>query len=264
MKAFTPQKFKQKELIVFDMDGTLAESKSAMDREMALLLSKLLEKKKVAIISGGEFRQFKIQALNALRFTKPHYDNLFLFPATSTAFFRYQKNKWREVYAYKLSNSAIKKIHKAFHLAFHEIHYVKPKKVYGEVIDDRGTEVTFSALGQKVVSILGSKGVTLKANWAKKYDVRPQLSKIMQKLLPDYTVRIAGLTSIDVTRKGIDKGYGVRQIRKYTKIPISKMLFVGDAIFPGGNDYEALKTGIDYVKVKGPSETKKLVKKLIK
>jgi hypothetical protein len=42
-----------KSLIIFDLDGTLAESKSSLDGEMAALLGRLLEVVKVAIISGG-------------------------------------------------------------------------------------------------------------------------------------------------------------------------------------------------------------------
>jgi hydroxymethylpyrimidine pyrophosphatase-like HAD family hydrolase len=47
-----------KSLIVFDLDGTLAESKSAIDAEMATLLTALLAVVKVAIISGGALPQF--------------------------------------------------------------------------------------------------------------------------------------------------------------------------------------------------------------
>ncbi|HYM65330.1 MAG TPA: HAD hydrolase family protein, partial [Candidatus Sulfotelmatobacter sp.] len=103
-----------------------------------------------------------------------------------------------------------------------------------------------------------------KEDWNKKYDkLRQQMRGILQKLLPEFEVRAGGLTSIDVTRKGIDKAYGVRQIAQHLGVKIEDMLFVGDAIFPGGNDYAALQTGIDYVKVKDPTETKELIKTLI-
>jgi hypothetical protein len=56
----------------------------------------------------------------------------------------------------------------------------------------------------------------------------------------------------------------VRKIRDTLKVPIRDMLFVGDAIYPGGNDYAALKTGVEYVKVSGPNETKKVIRFLLK
>ena len=43
-----------KALVVFDLDGTLAQSKSSLDAEMAALLNQLLGLIKVAVISGGE------------------------------------------------------------------------------------------------------------------------------------------------------------------------------------------------------------------
>jgi len=88
--------------------------------------------------------------------------------------------------------------------------------------------------------------------------------------LPDWwqrnflEVRAAGFTTIDVTKKGIDKAYGIRQIQKHLKIPISKMFFIGDAIFPGGNDYAVVRTGVDYMPVKNPEEAKKIINVLAK
>lgn len=264
MKISNPKKLNQKDVVVFDLDGTIAPSKSTMDQEMAQLLTKLLDVKKVAVISGGEIKQFKIQMLGALKGHQADYKNLFLFPTCSSIFYRYQNNNWHQVYAHVLSSAQITKIKAAFKQAYKEIGYQDPKKVYGTVIENRLTQITFSALGQKVVHVLGKKGVALKESWAKHNDVRPAMAKVLKRLLPELEVRIGGATSIDVTKKGIDKAYGVRQIRSHLKIPITRMLFVGDAIFPGGNDYAALKSGIDYVKVDGPTDTKKLIRQLIK
>jgi hydroxymethylpyrimidine pyrophosphatase-like HAD family hydrolase len=47
-----------KKLIVFDLDGTLAESKSSLDTEMSTLLHNLIRIVKVAVISGGDWPQF--------------------------------------------------------------------------------------------------------------------------------------------------------------------------------------------------------------
>ena len=52
-----------KQLIVFDLDGTLAESKSSLDPEMSSLIHDLLGIVKVAVISGGAWKQFKDQLL---------------------------------------------------------------------------------------------------------------------------------------------------------------------------------------------------------
>ena len=55
-----------KRLIVFDLDGTIAESKSSLDDEMSVLLRDLLSIVKVAVISGGNWPQFEMQLVSNL------------------------------------------------------------------------------------------------------------------------------------------------------------------------------------------------------
>ena len=254
----------EKKLIVFDLDGTLAPSKSPMDREMDHLLTELLKVKKVAVIGGGKYGLFKLQLLSELTAPKELLKNLFLFPTTSTAFYRYDKG-WKNVYTLKLSKRERDKIKKSFKEVFKEAGYVHPKKTYGPVIEDRGTQVTFSALGQEIVARLGKKGIALKDKWKKENTpMKVKMAKMLGKKLPELEVHYAGFTSIDVTRKGIDKAYGVRQIRKHLHVPIKNMVFIGDALFPGGNDYAAKKSGIQCIPIDGPEGTKKVIKKFLK
>lgn len=246
-----------KSLIVFDLDGTLTESKAPLKRDMSRALVALLEQKKVAVIGGGSYEQFKEQFLGYLVCPPALLEHLFLFPTTSTSFYRYRRGGWKKIYRKTLTVQEKKAIMRMFDRAFIAIHYAPPKKVWGKVIEDRGSQVTFSALGQKAP-------VRAKALWNARCDVRPQLMKVMQKALPEFEVRRGGLTSIDVTPKGIDKAYGVRQIEKVLKIPIKEMLFVGDALYKGGNDAAAKKTGVKTIAVKGPQDTIAIIKKIIR
>jgi len=243
-------------LVVFDLDGTLAPSKSHIDSIMAKLLSQLLTVAKVAVISGGRYSQFQEQFLSRLTIASNLKHNLFLFPTTATSFFRYRVG-WRKVYAHNLTLREKQKIKRAFHEVFGANNYSQPTHHYGQIIEDRDTQITFSALGQKAP-------VSAKEKWNKKYNsLRLVLRRELQKLLPEFEVRSGGLTSIDVTKKGIDKTYGIRQIEKHLKIPRSVMLFVGDAIYIGGNDYAAVKTGVRYLKVDSPKETKKFIQAFV-
>jgi HAD superfamily hydrolase (TIGR01484 family) len=252
-----------KKLIVFDLDGTLAPTKAQMDAEMAELVKRLLEVKKVAIIGGGKLQLFKHQFLSQLKIPKNLYHNLFLFPTTATTFLKYQKG-WKKVYAHNLTKAEVKKIREAFKKVYKEINYKNPEKIYGKVIENRGSQVTWSALGQDVVKALGKKGIELKNQWRDKNTLlKLKIAQHLKKYVGNLEVHAAGHTSIDVTKKGIDKGYGLHQIEKYLGVKIQEMLFVGDAIFPGGNDYAVVKTGVDYKKVKDPEETKKIIKSLI-
>lgn len=253
-----------KKLIVFDLDGTLAPTKAQMDSEMSGLIKRLLMNYKVAVIGGGRYSIFQYQFINELNCPQELLNNLFLFPVTSTSFYRFNRG-WRQVYAHNLTKSEKAKIKTAFARALKQIGYQPPKNIYGKVLEDRSSQITWSAVGQDVVKILGrKKGVALKEQWKQQYTpLKLKIAKLVGKLLPEFEIHAAGYTSIDVTKKGIDKAYGLKQIAKHLKIKIKDMLFIGDAIFPGGNDYAVVKTGVDYMKVKGPKETKKIIKSLL-
>ena len=74
---------------------------------------------------------------------------------------------------------------------------------------------------------------------------------------------MGGTTSIDVTRLGIDKAYGIRKLRDVLGISIEEMLFIGDALFVGGNDYPAVEAGVASIQVRDPDETKRVIEALV-
>ena len=252
---------KGKKLIVFDLDGTLVKSKTNLDPEMAGLLEILLGErvnKKVAIIGGAKYELFKRQVLGQLGTPGVILKNLFLFPVTATAFYRFNGGTWEEIYSESFSEEEKRKIFNAFEKTFQEFNYKHPYKIYGELIEDRGGQITFSALGNEAP-------LEAKEKWNKENpDIRSKMEKVLQNNLPNMEIKVAGLTSIDVTGKGIDKEYGIRQVSKYLNIPIQDMIFVGDAFFPEGNDEAALKTGVLCFEVKGVEDTKELIKYILK
>jgi hypothetical protein len=264
MKILNLKKLEKKDLLVFDFDGTLVPTKSPMDSKMAKLLTKLLAIKKVAVIGGNKYAVFQELFLRRFKCPPKLLQKLFLFPTTSTVFYRYHHG-WKKIYALYLNKAEVVKIKKAFRDTFKEIDYQHPLKTYGTLIENRGTQVSFSVYGQDIVKVLGKKGVKIKEQWLKNsFALKMKITRLMAKKLPNFEVRAAGFTTIDVTRKGIDKAYGIHQIQKHLKIPIGKMFFIGDAIFPGGNDYAAVRTGVDYLPIKNPEEVKKIIRKLVK
>src|SRR5579863_9477402 len=86
-----------KKLIVFDLDGTLASSKSSLDAEMASLLHDLLSVAKVAVISGGAWVQFERQVLSNLP-QDERLAKLSILPTCGTQFFQYA-GQWKKLYA---------------------------------------------------------------------------------------------------------------------------------------------------------------------
>lgn len=245
----------QKKLIVFDLDGTLAKSKSRMDEKMASLLKKLLTKKAVAVISGGSYSQYQKQFLSSLSCNEAALlKNLFLFPTCSTAFYRFE-NGWKEVYSEKLSKEEKEKIFSAFEKVFEEIIFAKETK-YGEIVEDRGSQVTFSALGQQAP-------LELKKEWDPDSKKRLAIIEKLKPYIPEFEIKIGGTTSIDITRQGIDKRYGIQQIEKQLGFKRGEILFIGDALFEGGNDYPVRQLGVECIAVDSPEDTKKEIEKII-
>lgn len=240
-----------KRLIVFDLDGTLAESKASLDSEMATLLNDLLGIVKVAVISGGDWPQFETQVLAHL----PHdgsLTNLSLLPTCGTKFFRYTGG-WKKIYSEDLAPEEREKIIASLKKAAAGF---KTENEWGETIEDRGSQITFSALGQHAP-------LEAKKQWDPDFAKRKKITAILNPLIPEFSIRMGGATSIDVTKPGIDKAYGIGKLRDVLGVSLKEMIYVGDALFAGGNDYPAEQAGVVSIGVRGPHETKRVIEAVV-
>jgi len=242
-----------KKLIVFDLDGTLAPSKSSLAPQSAALLHDLLGIIRVAVISGGAWTQFEKQLLTDLP-ENSCLANLSLLPTCGTKFFQYE-GKWTELYSEDLTADERKKIIDSLDKAVDVTGY-RAKKLWGEAIEDRGSQVTFSALGQQAP-------LAEKEKWDPDFAKRKKITAILEKLIPEFSIRMGGATSIDVTKPGIDKAYGIGKLRDILHLSLKEMIFIGDALFPGGNDYPAEQAGVVSIPVKGPDDTNVVIKTIL-
>lgn len=242
-----------KKLIVFDLDGTLAPSKSSLDAEMASLLHDLLSVAKVAVISGGAWLQFEKQVLSNL----PQDDrltNLSILPTCGTQFFQYA-GQWKRLYAEDFTADEKEKISSSLSKASETAGFAV-EKTWGKQVEDRGSQITYSALGQQAP-------LEEKVKWDADFAKRKKIKTILDTLIPEFSVRLGGATSIDVTKPGIDKAYGIKKLRDILGISVQEMIYVGDALFPGGNDYPAEQAGVISIPVKGPNETKRVIEAIV-
>jgi phosphomannomutase len=242
-----------KKLIVFDLDGTLAESKSSLDEEMAQRLRALLDVAQVAVISGGDWPQFEQQLLASLG-GGANLRALSLLPTCGTKFYQYAGG-WTQRYAEQLTPDEVAEITAGLTQAMRASE-VEPVQTWGEQIENRGTQITFSALGQQAP-------LAAKQAWDPHFAKRQVMKTFLDTRLPAYSVRLGGTTSIDVTRADIDKAYGIRKLVEALGISIDEMIFIGDALFPGGNDYPAIEAGVTSIQVSGPDETKRVVEAIV-
>lgn len=233
-----------KKVIAFDLDDTLAITKSAISDRMSELLVRLLDEYDICIISGGNFDQFKMQVVDRLEAPAHKLNRLHLMPTCGTRYYRYDElqSDWKLQYAEDLTDEQKKEIVIALESSARELG-IWPENPRGEVIEDRGSQMTLSALGQQAPA-------EEKYAWAEKYaDIRPLLRDKVAEMLPGLEVRTGGTTSTDVTLIGIDEAYGMRKLIEAIDINIDEILFIGDKLQEGGNDYPVKAMGIDSIEV---------------
>lgn len=235
-------------LVAFDLDDTLAHSKAAISPAMAAALLELLGARPVCIISGGRFEQFQTQVLTHLE-RDDRLSRLHLMPTCGTQYLRWQHGAWVEIYSHELRPEDRDRCFSVLEQEARRLGYwTDDQEVYGDRIEDRRSQVTYSALGQ-------SAPVDLKKRWDPDGRKREQLRAAVAPLLPELEVRAGGSTSIDVTQHGIDKAYGIGALSKQEGWAPQDILFVGDRLEPGGNDFPVLALGVQSHAVRGPDET---------
>lgn len=235
-----------KELVAFDLDGTLAESKQAIQEPMQEALADLLGVAHVAVISGGDWPQFEKQVASRLP-ARADLSKLWLMPTTGTKLYTHGDAGWAPVYAELFDDVQKQAILEAFDASLEATGFV-PEQTWGERIEDRGSQITFSALGQQAP-------IHAKEVWDPDFAKRKIIQADLRTRLPGLSINMGGATSIDITREGVDKAYGLKKLRDASGIALDAMMFIGDAIFPGGNDYPAKELGLDTVRVRDPQET---------
>lgn len=243
-------------LVAFDLDDTLAPSKTAMDATMAALLAGLLDRTDVAVISGGQFGQFRSQVVEPLSRTgTSRLDRLHLLPACGTQYYRHGAEGWHRVYVEALDDaqksaatSAL--VEESRRLGLWE------ERTWGPVIEDRESQVTFSALGQ-------AAPIHAKESWDPGGTKKAALRAAVAPRVPGLEVRVGGTTSIDVTREGRDKAFGMGRLLAATGLQVADVLFFGDQLGPGGNDRPVQDMGVRTVAVTGWDDTAQHLRALL-
>jgi phosphomannomutase len=247
----------KRRVIAFDLDNTLADSKSPITKKMAGLLTELLTGFEVCVISGGKFAQFEQQLLNHLNAPRRTLTGLHLMPTCGTRYLRFDAGAraWKQVYAEDLTPEQRARIVAALDKGADALGY-RPKKLWGAQIEDRGSQVTFSALGQEAP-------VPRKEAWDPDGSKKRKLRAYVAKLIPEFEVRVGGSTSIDVTKPGVDKAYGIKKLIELLAITKEDVMFVGDRLRRGGNDYPVKAMGVDALEVSGWRDTALVIQTIL-
>jgi HAD superfamily hydrolase (TIGR01484 family) len=240
---------------LFDLDDTLAESFRPPAHGMIERLLALLEHVPVAIISAAGFARIETEFLDQMAIS-PHISRFYVFPNSASQCFIREESGWRLEYSLDLSPQDRAAIQEAISESLAETGIIEPHPKYAPQIIDRETQVAFTAMGFNAET-------AAKSAWDPDQSKRRTLKQAIERRIPDFEVLIGGKTTIDVTHKGVDKAYGVNWLSKRLGAPASDMLYVGDALYEGGNDAVVIPTGIQTRSVTGPDDTAVIIDELL-
>ena len=242
-----------KKVLAFDIDDTLNVAKTPIAPEMAEVLKNCLSHFKICPISGQKFDQFIIQIVDPLKkagATTEQLQNLHLFVAQGTQYYRYNGTDWEQVYNNPLTDEQIAEVSKAIEDAARELGYWEEDKLKpgDEIIENRLSQVTFSALGQKA-------GTEEKYAWDPDCKKRASIVARCKELAPEFDYEIGGTTSINAITPGMNKVFGMTHLLEELNVEKSDVLYFGDMTQPGGNDYPVVEMGIDTITVRNHEDT---------
>lgn len=242
-----------KKVLAFDIDQTLNVAKTPITDEIADLLTKCLDHFEICPISGQKFDQFLIQIVDRLTSATPEQlTHLHLFVAQGTQYYRYnlEKKDWEQVYNYPLTEEQVKKITETIEKAAKETGYWEEDKLQegDEIIENRLSQVTFSALGQKAAT-------EAKYAWDPDHIKRQKIVAKCKEFTPEFEYEIAGTTSINAITPGMNKEFGMTHLLEELNVEKKDILYFGDMTQPGGNDYPVVKMGIDTITVRNHEDT---------
>ncbi|KFI55544.1 HAD family hydrolase [Bifidobacterium sp. UTCIF-37] len=241
-------------LVGFDLDNTLANSKLPMKPQMASRFSELTRRIPVAVITGGRYSLVVSQILDVLE-DRAILANLHLMPTSGTRYLRWNGHEWSCVFSHDLD--ADQRARAAASLERHAREQgLWLEHVWGERIEDRGSQITFSVLGQQAP-------LEAKQAFDPTGELKERLARAVADDLPDLKVHAGGYTSVDVAGRGIDKAFAIRELAACTGIQVADIVFVGDRMTPGGNDYPAAEAGAMGVAVSCPADTIRFVDGLL-
>lgn len=239
---------RNKKLLIFDKDDTLTNTKSPIEVDTAIALAKTFTEDVVAIISGSTWQVLQEQVVGRLP-GNTDLSKLYILPASGSQLLSYDKGKWTSAYDESISISEYERIKPILIEAYDKLpKSLKPQEVFSDQVEYRVGQITISLLGQTAPR-------ELKKAWDPDRSKRRIMVNYLKLLLEDYDIKIGGSTSIDITRHGVNKEFGVRKLLDYLHLKPQDAIYFGDSLGPGGND-EIVKNihGLDVVAVQDHHE----------
>lgn len=241
--------------VIFDLDDTLAESFQSPSDDILAKLRALLAYMPVAIMTGAGFKRMESQFLSKIADAE-HSDSFYLFPNSSAQCYVHEGSEWKLTYNFALTPEERTKIKEIILKTVHDSGVLKGIPHWGERLFDREAQVAYTAVGVEATR-------ETKQTWDPDGTRRKLLWETLKTAMPEFEILLGGTTTIDITRKGINKAYGVTWLSERLNIPAADMLYVGDAFYEDGNDAVVIPTGIQTRPIEGPEETARVIDEIL-
>lgn len=219
-----------KKLICFDLDGTLTQHRSKLEKENRELLDKLASKYKIIMVGAGGAERI--------------YKQMEEYPVDIIANYGMEESK--------IIDGKFTIVRRDTFLPDKDYFYEKAaylRKKYGYE-QFKGETLEFHTSGMVTFPLLGTK-----ADIADKlaFDPTREKRRIMYaevlSLFPNYSVYIGGSSSFDFTDKKYNKYDAIKTYAEKNGYKMDEILFVGDDFGDGGGDSHVKIFGMDYVEI---------------
>ncbi len=241
--------FSKKKAIIADVDETVCEPAQEISPKLAEQIAALIKKNySFAFISGTHLAE--LQRMISANLKEEHH-----LLANTGATYAVQKDGIAEmVHNYALTAPEKQEIAAALHALIAEFH-IEPVTSAEDQLQDRESQFSLSALGRHAP-------LELKKAFDPDGKKRREWVSFLRQHLHEstYEIRIGGTTTIDITRKGMDKEWAIREFMKINQLSPEEVIFIGDKLYPGGNDYPASRV-VDCIAVRTPEETLQKLKR---
>ena len=254
---------KAKNIILFDMDGTLTPPRQSFDMNLLQPLRNLSEVADIGIVSGSDFDYIKEQ-MNFLITKSEIRFKLHLMPCNGTKYYSPPTYSSDE---YRLTHEVNMKTHLGDKSFYHLMRILTSLQYHiselgiplsGNFIQYRGSMINWCPIGRKA-SLLEREAFVdydndrnIREDYLKRLKRKLSLHGLDKKIV----CTLGGETSFDIYPKGWDKTYALQHFDN------QDVWFVGDRCEDGGNDqilYEALINKGRSYKTKGPENTKEII-----
>ena len=232
-----------KKIIACDIDGTLAYSDTEISDEMLELISKLQKKYIFVTIGNGNYMHLYNQFIK--KYIEKIGKEIYVYVLGGLECYKTSKKEIIKIYSNDLSNDEKNKIVRTIS------NFIKDKKIIPDTydqIEDRGSMVVFSVLGRKANKEL-KKSYDPNGEKRKKF-----INEYFKEELPEFEIKIGGTTTMDFTKKGHTKAFGIKKIKKMFNCKFKDIIFFGDDLQEHGNDFP-VKELVESIEVESPEET---------